>query len=173
MDDPNMNAYEESLMPRCQAIHPEGGQCELREGHEFSKHLAGMIVWRLSESKPAAESAPSDLPHILADTIVQRYLAHPGGKMYPELMAQIEPLIESALAERGKLIAEIALRMAAEISDDEAGDCERLLSDPNATDLGLAIARTVQNTGRAVAAKVRAILIASILEEADSKRRPA
>jgi hypothetical protein len=30
---------------RCMERHPEGGQCELREGHAFEKHLAGMILW--------------------------------------------------------------------------------------------------------------------------------
>jgi hypothetical protein len=30
---------------RCPERHPEGGQCELREGHVFEKHLAGMILW--------------------------------------------------------------------------------------------------------------------------------
>ncbi len=30
---------------RCQAQHPEGGQCELRAGHEFEEHIAGMILW--------------------------------------------------------------------------------------------------------------------------------
>lgn len=38
-------AMEPRLILRCQAVHPEVGQCELRAGHEFEKHLAGMILW--------------------------------------------------------------------------------------------------------------------------------
>ena len=56
---------------------------------------------------------------------------------------------------------ERALREAAEIADDEAADCELLLGDPLATELGLTIAKTVQNTDKAIAAKIRALSPAS------------
>jgi hypothetical protein len=35
---------------RCQATHPEVGQCELRKGHDGS-HLAGYLMWTSRESK--------------------------------------------------------------------------------------------------------------------------
>ena len=48
MDDPNINAYERSLRPRCQESNPEVGQCELPELHE-GKHLAGYLMWGTEE----------------------------------------------------------------------------------------------------------------------------
>ena len=50
--------------PRCQAMHEEGGQCELREGHEFDRHLAGMILWK--ESFDMA-TTPDTLASLIAE----------------------------------------------------------------------------------------------------------
>jgi hypothetical protein len=62
--------------------------------------------------------------HELADTIVQRYLAHPGGKMYPELMAQIEPLLASSLQEatraKDERIAELERIVRQSLVDHES-----------------------------------------------------
>lgn len=47
-------AIESRLILRCQAVHPEVGQCELRAGHKFEKHLAGMILWPVSAGSDLA-----------------------------------------------------------------------------------------------------------------------
>jgi hypothetical protein len=51
-------SLESALIPRCQAQHPEGGQCELREGHTNDRHLAGMILWPVAIEQPDHDDLP-------------------------------------------------------------------------------------------------------------------
>jgi hypothetical protein len=102
--------------------------------------------------------------HELADTIVQRYLAHPGGKMYPELMAQIEPLLASSLQEATRQDAphnidsmEEVARLANFLTEEIPSEYPRLCRD-GAVDCAIHLLRATRAKDERIAELEKALI---------------